>query len=429
VNHAAVLVLGLLIQTTAWSASPGVDDQDPDNASILARAHGVVGGMLSRLPNYTCQETLERSERDNHKKPFQMIDRIRLEVAFVDGKELYARAGSKRFDDSGLTALMSGHGAMGTGDFGAHLGVSYGNNMPFTVAGKERWKEHEAWRLTQQIPFERSQYIILMPPAKATAAYTATAWHDARTFELLRFELNAREFRPKLPLRSTSQAMEYATVEINGRPVRLPSSTEVLMITRGGRESRTVSTFSDCREYVGESKLTFDDTDAPGPAVQPPPPPAPTPLPRGAEVKARLDSDIDLRKAAAGDTVTMTVTKDAVRGATKLLSAGARLHARWKDIECHDVPTTYCFARIDLESYTDGERSGPAHGYLQFPDLDNALTFGARAASVNSGMQLPQWVEDAPPGTPILFTSLSTKLPRGYTLIWRTLEVSGGSTP
>src|SRR5579885_3335731 len=74
---------------------------------------------LTRQPNYTCVETVERSRRDAPSRKARLVDTIRLEVALVDGKEMFAWPGTKKFEDVDLRDLVT-TGAIGNGDFALH---------------------------------------------------------------------------------------------------------------------------------------------------------------------------------------------------------------------------------------------------------------------------------------------------------------------
>ncbi len=52
------------------------------------RAHMI--DTLARQPNYTCVETVERSRRDGATRKFRLEDTLRIEVALVNGKEMFA---------------------------------------------------------------------------------------------------------------------------------------------------------------------------------------------------------------------------------------------------------------------------------------------------------------------------------------------------
>jgi hypothetical protein len=400
----------------------------PGDAGLVSQVRQIVGAMLTRLPNYTCLETLERTERAAGQSKFRLLNRVRVEVAFVDGAELYAWPGSPQFDVSDLREVITGPGAFGTGDFGEHLKVAYGPNMPLQVAGKDSIKGHDAWRFTQDVPAGLSHFDIIVPPLKATVGYSVTAWHDAESLALLRFELVATEFPRTMPIRRTFKATEYETVTVNGMPMRLPAMTELSMTIRNGTEIRTVSTFSNCHEYKGESKLIYEEPASEQPS-QAPQPREIISLPAGLEVQVRLDGAVDLTQAARGDPLVMTVAKDVFKNDRKVLSAGATVNGRWHFIGCGDRPIAYCFATMKTESFEDGPRSGPFAATLVLPSLEFELTSGGRKFEVMRGLPIPEEISHMEMGAAALFRRTVTKLPRGYRLIWRTLEVSGGSKP
>src|SRR5207237_772673 len=65
---------------------------------------------LQRLPNYTCTETIERTRRLHGSRKFQPLDILRLEVALVEGKELFSWPGAGKFEERGIGEIV-GHGA------------------------------------------------------------------------------------------------------------------------------------------------------------------------------------------------------------------------------------------------------------------------------------------------------------------------------
>ena len=66
-----------------------------------------MGEYLAHLPNYTCRVTIARSSRPGPDRNFELTDRIRLEVEFAGGKELYSWPGEDRFEH-GLEKLVGG---------------------------------------------------------------------------------------------------------------------------------------------------------------------------------------------------------------------------------------------------------------------------------------------------------------------------------
>jgi hypothetical protein len=273
-----------------------------------------------------------------------------------------------------------------------------------------------------------SHFDVIVPPLKATVGYAVTAWHDAASLALLRFELVATEFPRTMPSRRVFKATEYETVTVNGMPMRLPAMTELSMTIRNGTEIRTVSTFSNCHEYKGESKLIYEEPANEQPS-QAPQPREIIGLPAGLEVQVRLDDAVDLTQAARGDPIVMTVAKDVFKNDRKVLSAGAKVNGRWHFIGCGNRPIAYCFATLKTESFEDGPQSGPFAAALLLPSLEFELTSAGRNFEVTRGLPIPEEISHMETGAAALFRRTVTKLPRGYRLIWRTLEVSGGSKP
>jgi hypothetical protein len=327
-----------------------------------------------------------------------------------------------------LRDVLWGKGAFSTGNFGERLTNAYLTGLPLQLAGKDTINGRAAWKFTQSIPAVISRFDIIVPPAKATAGYNVTAWHDAASLELLRFELQSDDLPKSFPLRRSFEAVDYEAVQVNGQPVRLPVLTELSMTARNGIEDRTVSTFSNCREYKSESKLTFEE---PAPQQENATPQVATTadLPAGVEVHVKLDAAVDLKQTALGDPVTMTVSRDAVRNGRKVLSAGARVKGRWAFSECLDQPFVYCFAILETESYEDGASSGPFLGSLLWPTMGPQYWPSKSGLGEASRVTLPDAILRAGKDAPILYVPFTTKLPRGYQLIWRTLEVSRGTKP
>ena len=59
--------------------------------------------QLRGQPNYTCVETVERSQRAASTRKYTLLDTLRLEVALVGPKELFAWPGAKKFEDMELS--------------------------------------------------------------------------------------------------------------------------------------------------------------------------------------------------------------------------------------------------------------------------------------------------------------------------------------
>src|SRR5262249_41398986 len=90
----------------------------PREVLLLQRIREHMKARLAQVPNYTCLEPVERFEQVSNAAKFKPVDTVRIEVAEVDGKELYARPG-KKFDETNPAALAKG-GFMANGLFALH---------------------------------------------------------------------------------------------------------------------------------------------------------------------------------------------------------------------------------------------------------------------------------------------------------------------
>jgi hypothetical protein len=92
---------------------------------------------LARLPNYTCLETIDRTVRRPASKKLLFRDRVRLEVAFIEAKEMFSWPGSGNFEPD-LSTLIPEAGTTGAGEFhvqGGNLKLGDGLRMVWKTGG------------------------------------------------------------------------------------------------------------------------------------------------------------------------------------------------------------------------------------------------------------------------------------------------------
>lgn len=103
---------------------------------LLARIKQHMAQVLTRQPNYTCLETIERSTRSGRGRKLQLVDALHLEVAVVDGKELFSWPGEREFKERDLRELAP-TGAIGNGSFALHARSVFMSGTPLiTYKGK-----------------------------------------------------------------------------------------------------------------------------------------------------------------------------------------------------------------------------------------------------------------------------------------------------
>ena len=101
--------------------------------------------------------------------------------------------------------------------------------------------------------------------------------------------------------------MNYQRVKIGSGDFLLPEVSTMKALYHNGSESVNETRYSDCREYVGESTIRFDDVD-PAAATAATAKAAARQLPPKTRLQIALAKPLDTEAAAAGDEVTAVGT-------------------------------------------------------------------------------------------------------------------------
>ena len=328
-------------------ACAGLAAQTPQQL-LLARIRLHMMETLSRQPNYTCLENIERSRRDNATRKFQLQDNLRLEVALVDGKEMFAWPGSKNFEDTDLRELVP-TGTFGNGNFAIFARAVFGGNIPtFEYRGESLSDAGTLIRYDFRVPLFMSGYQLEMQDAKETVGYHGSFYVDSKSLDLRRLEIFADDIPPNLHIVSASDRMEYARVKIGPGEFLLPVSSELVLVDSNHQENRNRTRFSACRQFTGESVLTFGDVDASesnaGSSKRE------LQLPPNLTVGLRLSNDINLDDAAVGDLIRAELNSDLKIKGQVLMAKGAVAQGRITRLDRQENATVVAVTFLDLDS-------------------------------------------------------------------------------
>jgi hypothetical protein len=266
-----------------WIAAPLLFAQDAADTAWqltvrLSQVRRQAAKALDGQPDYTCLATFDRYRWLVNEAFERKLDTVRVEVAYVGGRELYSWPGEGRFSDAPLSSMV-GVGLMGDGDFAVHAhNVFVSNAGSETWAGEEqengRWgpSDRKLWRWNYRISSYQSGWQIQYADARQTVAAEGSFWVDAQTLDLVRMETHAADFVTGFPLKSVLSTVTYGRVRIGDRDVLLPRNAELKTVTTEGTESRNLTEYSGCRQYAGQSSISFGAPPEPSP--EPPPPPA-----------------------------------------------------------------------------------------------------------------------------------------------------------
>jgi hypothetical protein len=302
---------------------------DPSQALLEIRRQ--IAASISRLPNYLCTQTVDRQTLepnislhahssceqiiesvDKSSGDFKIVssDRLRLDVALNAKAEMYSWVGEGRFDDRELSEIVR-RGTTSTGAFGSFLHAIFAtDSASFTFKGEAQLAGRQVLEYGFEVPITRSGYIVSNETINRVTGYTGTFTADAKTLDLLRLEIRTDALPTELRICRSITALDYTKIKMNGVDVLLPSEVNVRMLAGDGRESHNRTIFSGCHQFMGESKLIFDDVPAEGGTAASAMAKAKTfTLSDGLKVSVALTQAVNLETAAAGDPVTGRLTR------------------------------------------------------------------------------------------------------------------------
>jgi hypothetical protein len=304
-------VVLLAVATAARSA-------DPDPEELFRNVRAKVLADVSHVPRYTCVQTVNRAQyrpqygakpdscrsmiaarRQLTSNGFLIVrDRLRLDVAVVDGAEAFSWAGARRFETSHVDELVKS-GATGSGEFVSYLISVFGNDTDSIG-----WLGQSLFAFN--VPLAKSHYTYRTSGPERRTGYHGTFLVDPAIAELKRLTVVADEFPAREAACRVEDTMDYHRVKIGNGDFLLPESATMDVLYNEGIESVNEIGYSDCHEYTGESTIRYDDEAAAPAAPKTAAAPAKQ-LPSGLRFRIGLTSPIHSETAAAGDAVTGVV--------------------------------------------------------------------------------------------------------------------------
>jgi len=250
-----VIQVALFIPNFAIAAEP---QTAVDTEELLDRIRSRIVTHLSQLPNYTCHQVVQRLVRRAGSGSLDRHDTVELEVAFVAGKELFARPGETRFQEESINKLVP-VGMIGNGVFGSHVNSLFsGDAAEFKYVGPSKKDRHKTIRFDFHVPQEKSQFLIRHDSRQGIVAYKGSFWVDVETLDPVRLELKADHIPSYIGVSSVQESMRYSLTLIRGSGFLLPRNSEIAASDTLGNYTVNVISLERCREFTGESVITYD---------------------------------------------------------------------------------------------------------------------------------------------------------------------------
>lgn len=419
---AAVLALPLLCgHVLLAQANPAITD-------LLYRIRIGMRDNLDRLPNYTCRLTIERSTQAPGAHRFNHVDTAHLEVGYVDGKELYAWPGQK-FEGNQLDRMLPAGGAVGTGDFALHARAIFLSGAPtFVYKGRTDENGKAVVQFDYNIPREKSRYALGNGADFEVVGYHGAIWADAHTLRPLRVEIDVDDVPSRLKITSATNKLTYMVAKIGGADFLLPDTSELLLRDANGRVNRNLTRFDQCRQYQGESVLSFADPDAASAPVQTV---TEVNLPAGLFVEMILRTELQFDHMAVGDPIAATVAHDVSRSGAVMVPKGAAVTGHITRITSGtNGRVAYRAIGLELDAVDFTGHHAEFTGTLETFAYAAAQITVSTSGQAQFDRREPRAFRDLQPGEGMVFIrGQVSHIPSGAHMYWRTVTKQKVAAP
>jgi hypothetical protein len=291
-------------------------------SEVLGRAVEKAIARAQTTPNYTCVETVKREyfepvaaslardcpvllEQRRHPTPDMLlhlysVDRLRLDVTMSSKGEIFSWSGASHFEDHDISQLVR-NGPMGTGGFGGFLtAIFYSDARKFTFVRSLTGNGRVYLEYSFQVAQPDSHYKVKAGDSWVFIAYSGTFQVDAETADVVSMSITSGDSPAATGICQVTTSIDFARLQIGSQEFMLPTQTSQRFVYPHLEETENTTVFANCREFRGESTLTFAPEET---AKQDAAKSAATPatLPRGLAFTFTLDAPVAADTAAAGD--------------------------------------------------------------------------------------------------------------------------------
>jgi len=243
---------------TTAEGSPAPDPEDSQR-KFVEQAREAASALLRKLPDYVCQESIQRYASETREPNWTVVDEVSMEVVFEDRKEAYRKI---VINGKPSKKLPEESGAWSSGEFGTIMGDLFARatlaqfkyeqagtieDQPASIYDFQVNQPHSAWRI--QVP---GQYIL--------PSYQGWVWLGQQSANTLRIEMQAKNIPRAFPYLTVETAVDYDYIVLGtAGKFLLPAHAEVLSCSRGTTQcGRNVIAFHDCHKFTGESRIQFN---------------------------------------------------------------------------------------------------------------------------------------------------------------------------
>lgn len=262
------LLIGLT--SISWSAKNNWRE-------ILNRVRDNVAHQVAKSTNYTCVETVDRTSfrssldllpgcANESKTPVRvrhMHDRLRLDIAVSEGKEIFAWHGQDKFSGSSTIEDVVQGGAVSSGEFiGFLANIFVHGGIRFEYTGEAVTNGVQIYSFNYVVPIASSGYHVGTRQGRQAIAFHGSFSVRGSDFQLASLSVIAEEIPENSLICSAETEMEYQIAKISGQDALIPSLFILKMDDVNHRYTVSRSAYSQCHEFTAESTLQFDLRDS-----------------------------------------------------------------------------------------------------------------------------------------------------------------------
>ncbi|MFN0087343.1 MAG: hypothetical protein ACKVX9_18280 [Blastocatellia bacterium] len=255
-------VLGNKVTATGPAADPFIEE-----------VRAVVRDYLDELPDFICQQVIERYFDVEGTGAWDRADTLTYELTYNRKRESYRPINS--VGRPVTKSLEQAGGAYSTGDFASGLASLFDveTKAVFKPAGKERLGSRQTVLYDFRVPVESSKLTVKAEGAPIIiAGYSGTIWIDVETKQVLRIDQSVDDLPKSYPVTNSESSVDYDILKLRGLEVDflLPIRAEFIIADRRQRHYfRNLIYFKFYRKFETDIKITDDVTPPPQKPPQP----------------------------------------------------------------------------------------------------------------------------------------------------------------
>jgi hypothetical protein len=232
---------------------------------LLVRAADVAAEFDTALPNFLCDQIVDRFESKAKPPKWKKEDRVEVELMYIDGAEEYRNF---RINGKPLkTETPEDSGSWSRGDWGTTLReiLNGTNGVEFTPRPEGKNRDVIAGVAVEvydlKVKKENSQWNIKNSKA-VKPAYTGSIWVDPVSANVLRLEKQARDFPADFEIDLAEMTVEFGWVSIGGQKYLMPvESSNLACLRYTNRCTRNDLKFTNYRKFSTESSISTTESE------------------------------------------------------------------------------------------------------------------------------------------------------------------------